>query len=384
MAAYLAPPPKARFFDANGDPLDGGLLYSYAAGTTTPLATYTDQGGLSANTNPIILDSSGSANVWLSNAAYKLVLKDSTGAITYWTEDNITGVGVLIGNVTVNGTLTVTGATTLQSSLAVTNNITAGGNLSITGSSTLTGPATTGTDLTVGEDLTVTATSTLTGVVTAGNAVNEHLGTDIASASTVDLHSATGNTVSITGTVTITAVTLGQGERRLVRFDDALILTNGVGLILPTGANIITAAGDYATFVGNNGIVEVSNYQRASGQALLAASFTKAFTSTYQTMSQAGALTLAHGLGTTPTLFQARIKCLTTEGGYSVGDIVPISMAGDVYASSPRGTFLTYDGTNIYVKFCNSTEFLGGINKSTGDVFYVTFANWQWQISAWA
>ena len=49
----LSPTPKLQFFDANGDPLVGGLLYTYEAGTTTPLVTHTDSTGVSANTNPI-------------------------------------------------------------------------------------------------------------------------------------------------------------------------------------------------------------------------------------------------------------------------------------------------------------------------------------------
>ena len=84
----LSPPPKLQFFDANGAPLSGGQLYTYAAGTTTPLATYTDSTGVSANTNPIILDSRGEANVWLGTASYKLALYTSA-SVLIWTVDNI-------------------------------------------------------------------------------------------------------------------------------------------------------------------------------------------------------------------------------------------------------------------------------------------------------
>jgi hypothetical protein len=55
MALNLSPLGGAgwQFFDNNGVPLAGGLLYSYAAGTTTPLATYTTSSGVTPNTNPI-------------------------------------------------------------------------------------------------------------------------------------------------------------------------------------------------------------------------------------------------------------------------------------------------------------------------------------------
>jgi hypothetical protein len=86
----LAPTPKLQFFDANGAPLVGGKLYTYAAGTTTPLASYTDSTGNTANTNPIILDSRGEANVWLGAAVYKFALYDSTNVLI-WTVDNING-----------------------------------------------------------------------------------------------------------------------------------------------------------------------------------------------------------------------------------------------------------------------------------------------------
>jgi len=91
----LSPTPKLQFFDLNGDPLSGGLLYTYAAGTTTPLATYTDSTGVSANTNPIVLDSRGEANVWLGADSYKLALYTSAGVLI-WTVDNIRIVGVAV------------------------------------------------------------------------------------------------------------------------------------------------------------------------------------------------------------------------------------------------------------------------------------------------
>ncbi|CAB4121673.1 Right handed beta helix region [uncultured Caudovirales phage] len=71
-----------QLFDNNGVPLSGGFIYSYAAGTTTPVTTYTSASGLIANTNPIVLDASGRIpfEIWLTAGAnYKFVLKDSTG-----------------------------------------------------------------------------------------------------------------------------------------------------------------------------------------------------------------------------------------------------------------------------------------------------------------
>lgn len=80
MAFVRAPFLKHQFLDQNGRPLVGGLVYTYLAGTSTPVATYTDKNGSVPHPNPIVLDSAGSAEIWLSDAsAYKFVVKDADG-----------------------------------------------------------------------------------------------------------------------------------------------------------------------------------------------------------------------------------------------------------------------------------------------------------------
>lgn len=96
MSVYLSPVGGAagQFFDGNGDPLAGGKLYTYAAGTTTPLTTYTSVTGLTSNPNPIILNSGGRvpSEIWLSEGLeYKFVLQTSLN-ILIGTWDNITGI----------------------------------------------------------------------------------------------------------------------------------------------------------------------------------------------------------------------------------------------------------------------------------------------------
>jgi hypothetical protein len=115
MTAALTPPPKIQFFANDGTPLVGGKLYSYAAGTTTPLATYTTYAGTVANTNPVILDSRGEADVWLDSALYKLALYDADNALI-WTVDNISSINSGIFNGPVSGTTgTFSGALTAAS-----------------------------------------------------------------------------------------------------------------------------------------------------------------------------------------------------------------------------------------------------------------------------
>lgn len=95
-----------QFFDNNGVILTGGLISTYAAGGTTPAATYTTSAGNVAHTNPIVLDSAGrvpGGEIWLTAGLnYKFVLKTSVGT-TLATFDNIGSIAT--GSATIyNGT----------------------------------------------------------------------------------------------------------------------------------------------------------------------------------------------------------------------------------------------------------------------------------------
>ena len=98
MAVYLAPIAgvAAQFFDNNGNPLSGGKLYTYQAGTTTLAATYTTNAGNTFHTNPIILDSAGripdGGEIWLDAVqTYKFILK-TDAEVTIATWDNLDGI----------------------------------------------------------------------------------------------------------------------------------------------------------------------------------------------------------------------------------------------------------------------------------------------------
>lgn len=95
-------------------------------------------------------------------------------------------------------------------------------------------------------------------------------GADVASAGTLDLTNTTGNVVDVTGTTTITAITLPEGQRRTLRFTGILTLTNGASLVLPSAASIVTAAGDMCDVIGYAaGVVRVPVYSRLDGVALV-------------------------------------------------------------------------------------------------------------------
>lgn len=96
--------------------------------------------------------------------------------------------------------------------------------------------------------------------------INFAKGNPVASQSGINLDSVSGNVLHITGTNTITAITLAAGACRIVVFDGALTLTNGANLVLPGGQNITTAAGDTAIFMGDgSGKVICCSYFPAIG-----------------------------------------------------------------------------------------------------------------------
>jgi len=88
----------AQFLDNNGVILSGGKIYTYAAGTTTPLAAYTSASGATPHANPIILDSAGrvpGGEIWLAvGSIYKFTLETSTGVLL-GTYDNISGINAI-------------------------------------------------------------------------------------------------------------------------------------------------------------------------------------------------------------------------------------------------------------------------------------------------
>jgi len=182
MNVALAPVGRQQFLDASGVPLAGGSVATFAAGTSVPLATYIDGLGVSANTNPVILDPGGFASIWLTQALYKFVVSDQFGVVQ-WTQDNISSVSQAeIGGSSTFASLNVTGSETV------------GGNLTVDGTITAATLATTGSAAIAGS---LTATSvTTTGAVNAGTSVN-------AVTAAISGNETVGGTLGVTGTATV-------------------------------------------------------------------------------------------------------------------------------------------------------------------------------------
>lgn len=157
--ASLTPTPKQQIYGSDGNPLVGGKIYTYAAGTTTPLATYTDAGAGTANTNPIILNSLGQANIWLDlTSSYKFSVFTSADVLLY-TVDNIATPVDYASLVTLLASPPPIGSTAANTGAFTTLTAT-------TGTITTLG-ATTGNITTVNATTVNAATITATGTVTA-------------------------------------------------------------------------------------------------------------------------------------------------------------------------------------------------------------------------
>ncbi len=139
----LAPTVHIQFTDGTGKLLSGGFLYTYSAGTTTRLDTYTDSSGTIINAWPIPLDATGSPSngstqtgIWLSSAAYKFCAYNSA-LVQQWCTDNIVGPPFLAGNNNWTGSQIFNGTSTFNAAVVLT----AGGAFSgaISGSPTFTG-----------------------------------------------------------------------------------------------------------------------------------------------------------------------------------------------------------------------------------------------------
>jgi len=226
MAIILGSPRVQYFYPGTSNPLSGGLLYSYTAGTLTEAPTYptlADAGtGTNANANPTVLDSSGSAMIVIQGAT-KLILKDSDGN-TIFTEDNVSTADS--GEVDVDGATVIT-LTDVGSSVNLWN---------ISNAASGSGPilAASGTDTNVPGNISSKGSGQLN--LDAGATGKVVIGA--ASTGNIDLKR---NTV-ITGTVSST----GLASPASLTCAGTVTLVNAAIDVLPAGV-VMASAGALAT-----------------------------------------------------------------------------------------------------------------------------------------
>jgi hypothetical protein len=202
----------------------------------------------------------------------QLTLADISSAIGYTPYNGTTNPNGYIGSaspINITGDASGTGTTAITLTLAASG-VTAGTYSRVTVDSK--GRVTAGAQLTNAEIVAAIGyTPANKAGDTFGGAVNFAPYVSVASAATTPIGAALANDINVTGTTTITAFDVAPaGSHRWVTFGGVLTLThNGASLILPTAANIVTAAGDVAEFVSlGSGNWKCVNYMRASGQSL--------------------------------------------------------------------------------------------------------------------
>jgi hypothetical protein len=83
MSAKAQPAPLFKAFDRNGKPLNGGMVHTYKAGESTPLATFQDAAGSALHSNPIVLDAAGEAAVFWGTGPYRVMVEDASGVFQW-------------------------------------------------------------------------------------------------------------------------------------------------------------------------------------------------------------------------------------------------------------------------------------------------------------
>ena len=328
----LAPTPVFTGLDTNGDPVASGRLCTLAAGTTTPLASYSDSSG-TANTNPIILSAAGRATIYLTSSSYRFILRDSTassstcaspGGVTIWDQDNIISPTAL----TISGTVN-----TVAKFNSAGSNVT---NSSITD---------TGSAITLGNATTVT-TSVTSPIVYGGSAATSRL--------RLRSTSGTGTTDSITleggtnGDVVMLTANTGSLSSNLGLTVNSLTTTNGTFGSLTSGR---------VTFAGASGILSDDSDLTFSGDRLTATNLTvSALTGGLVTSSIAGVLgvttsvTAASGGTAINTSASSGVPSINS-GTWAVNNVLTANRilygaASNTIASSAN---LAYDGTSFTV-----------------------------------
>lgn len=121
----------------------------------------------------------------------------------------------------------------------------------------------------------------------------------------------------------------------------------------------------------------------APDKLLAAQGFTAYFQTTEQTITAAGALTIAHGLGRKPILFNLVLVNKTAEAGYSINDEVTVANNTSTSAVDNKGASIVPDATNLNIRFGSAAVVYTILNKTTGAGIDITNANWRLVIRAW-
>ncbi|MEO1503175.1 MAG: hypothetical protein AAFU68_03005 [Pseudomonadota bacterium] len=316
--ALIAFSGRIQITDANGSAVSGGKLRLFENNASTPVTTYSDAALSVPNPDPAVANAAGVITVFAASGVYRLALYDADDALLDgFPIDNVDFSGALQNNFAASAAPTtsnnasegyslgsrwihsgthyvLTSFTGTDANWETTDNsdVTLGSLNDANGNEMLVGTPTGSAVNHVG--LTNAATGNAPDIAAVGDDANidlqlsakgtgkiliapdlslsktliQKLGADVASAN--DMTLGDGNAFDITGTTTInTIASKGVGTTVILQFDGALQLTHSADLVLPTAANITTAAGDIAVFYEYaSGDWRCVSYQRADGSGL--------------------------------------------------------------------------------------------------------------------
>ncbi len=349
LAQALLPNGQQQFTDSNGAPLANGSVYFYYPGTTTAKTTWQDEGETTPNTDPVVLNAAGRAQIW-GSGLYREIVYDANGNLIF---DAVTG-SVGTGSGGFGATTSLASSATTDLGTVSSHNVIITGTTAISsfGSSASSGSpyyvlefANAGLQLTNstylvlpgGQNITTQAGDVAYAMYLGGGiwqvysyqrGNGQALSTSgaqstLASASTTDLGSVAGNLISISGTTTISSFGSSASTANplyWLYFPSSLTLTNSSALALPGGANITTTAGSsaLAEYLGS-GNWRVLSYNSSSGSANPTNLHTQLFTSS-------GSFTVPTGTSTA-TVYQFQIVS-GGGGGGGVSSTSNISAGG--------------------------------------------------------
>jgi hypothetical protein len=313
----------AQFFDDNGNPLSGGKIFTYEAGTTSPLATYTTTIGDVANTNPIILDAAGRTpnEIWLAvGTLYKFILKTSTDVLI-GTYDGIPAINDPYSINSLLGSITGTNAIAAAATPAITA-YASGATYAFIAANTNTAAATISIDGLTAKSITKNGSAALTaGDIQAGkltwiqyDGTTFQLLNNIVYGGSVVNGTLTGGTATSLTLVASTITSLTAALPVSSGGTGQTSYTNGQLLIGNTTGNTLTkttlTAGNNVTITNGAGSVTISSASITLGTAVASTSGTsidftsipanvKRVTIMFQGVSTSGTSSVQVQLGTT-------------------------------------------------------------------------------------
>lgn len=285
----------AQFFDDNGVPLVGGKLYTYAAGTTTPLATYTTSAGTVANSNPIILNAAGRTpnEIWLiTGSLYKFILRTSTDVLI-GTYDGVPSINDPFGIYSQLGSVAGTNSITAVATPTITSYV-SGATYSFIAANTNTGAATISIDGLAAKSITKNGSVALTaGDIQIGKMMlieydgtvfqlmnNIVYGSSLADATIVSLSSPLTVANGGTGAATFTAnavllgnntaafQTVAPGTAGNVLTSDGTTWTSAASIAAPAAVGQIPFSTDGTTYTATQKIAQGTAVASTSGTSI--------------------------------------------------------------------------------------------------------------------